>query len=1295
MATTTIGVKLDDDLRGRLRLAAERLGRTPHWLIKQSILTILERVERGDDLASVVGEGAQAVDGFDGVADPESGVQPFLEFAQNVQPQTVLRAKITAAYRRPEPECLPLLISEASLPAPVADQARQLARKLVEALRGKRRGGGVEALVHEYSLSSQEGVALMCLAEALLRIPDRATRDALIRDKISVGDWHSHVGNSPSLFVNAATWGLVVTGRLTTTSSESGLSSALTRLIGKGGEPLIRKGVDMAMRMMGEQFVTGQTISEALANSRKLEAKGFRYSYDMLGEAATTARDAERYYADYEQAIHAIGKAAARRGIYEGPGISIKLSALHPRYARAQQDRVMGELLPRLKALVVLGRSYDIGINIDAEESERLELSLDLLEALCFAPELAGWNGIGFVVQAYQKRAPFVLDYIIDLARRSGHRLMIRLVKGAYWDSEIKRAQQDGLEGFPVFTRKIHTDVSYLACARKLLAVPDAVFPQFATHNGHTLATIHAMAGGNYYAGQYEFQCLHGMGEPLYEEVVGKDKLNRPCRIYAPVGTHETLLAYLVRRLLENGANTSFVNRIGDESVSIDEMIADPVELARQVEPVGATHARIALPRDLFGDERPNSAGLDLTNEQRLASLSAALLSSGDTAYRAMPLLADGPQEGTARELRNPANHRDLVGRVIEASAEQVDAAMAHAVAAAPIWQSTPPDARAGCLKRAADLMETRMPQLLGLIVREAGKSLPNAIAEVREAVDFLRYYAGQVEASFSNDSHRPLGPVVCISPWNFPLAIFTGQVAAALAAGNPVLAKPAEETPLIAAVAIQLLREAGVPEGAVQLLPGAGDVGARLVADARTRAVMFTGSTEVARLIQKTLSERLSPEGKPIPLIAETGGQNALIVDSSALPEQVVADVLMSAFDSAGQRCSALRVLCLQEEAADRVLVMLKGAMAELVVGNPDRLSTDVGPVISQEAKAGILKHVAALRAKGRKVEELPLPAAAKHGTFVAPTLIELDSFTELTREVFGPVLHVVRYKRDRLDQLLDDINAAGYGLTFGVHTRIDETIVRVTEKIGAGNIYVNRNLIGAVVGVQPFGGHGLSGTGPKAGGPLYLNRLLAARPGGHGLGDAANAPPAVAEAYRAWLAAQGHKVEAEHCARYLASSLAGTVKDLAGPVGERNTYVIQPRGTIACLAQTESGLLLQLGAALATGNKALVQAAPGLKALVASLPPALKGWVSSAEDWTGAGPVAAVLFEGDSDALKSVNQQAAALAGPIVPVYGIDRDALALGSEDYPLDWLVAECSISTNTAAAGGNASLMTIG
>ncbi|HYD99584.1 MAG TPA: trifunctional transcriptional regulator/proline dehydrogenase/L-glutamate gamma-semialdehyde dehydrogenase [Alphaproteobacteria bacterium] len=1292
---TTLGVKVDDELRARLKEVAGQVGRTPHWLVKQAILSMLERAERGEDLLGAEPEAAPGIELAEGEPAEGAAPTPFLDFAQSVQPQTVLRAKITAAYRRPEEECLPLLLSAATLPKPVADRARATARKLVSALRDKGQGGGVEGLIHEFSLSSQEGVALMCLAEALLRIPDKPTRDALIRDKISTGDWRSHVGNSPSLFVNAATWGLVITGKLTSTASESGLSSALTRIIGKGGEPLIRKGVDMAMRMMGEQFVTGQTISEALANSRKMEAQGFRYSYDMLGEAATTAHDAERYYGDYEQAIHAIGKAAGGRGIYEGPGISIKLSALHPRYSRAQQDRVMGELLPKLKALALLARRYDIGLNIDAEEAERLELSLDLIESLCFDPDLAGWNGIGFVVQAYQKRAPFVLDFLIDLARRSGRRLMIRLVKGAYWDSEIKRAQLEGLEGFPVFTRKIYTDVSYIACARKLLAAPDAIYPQFATHNAHTLATIHSLAGENYYRGQYEFQCLHGMGEPLYEEVVGADKLDRPCRIYAPVGTHETLLAYLVRRLLENGANTSFVNRIQDPAVSIDELIADPVEQAKAIQPWGAPHPKIALPRDMFGAERQNSAGIDLTNEQRLASLSAALLASAEQPHRAAPLLAAGEAEGPAREIRNPADRRDLVGTVVDASEAQVDAALAGAVAAGPIWQSTPPAERAALLLRAADLLEARMPALLGLIVREAGKSLPNAIGEVREAVDFLRYYAVQVRDGFANDSHRPLGPVVCISPWNFPLAIFLGQVAAALAAGNTVLAKPAEETPLIAAAAVRLLREAGVPAGAVQLVPGAGDVGARLVSDSRTRGVMFTGSTEVARIIQKTLAKRLDPQGNPIPLIAETGGQNALVVDSSALPEQVVGDVLASAFDSAGQRCSALRVLCLQDDIADRVLTMLKGAMSELRVGNPDRLATDVGPVISAEAERMIRDHIEGMRAKGHRIHELPLPPACRNGTFVPPTLIEVGSVADLKREVFGPVLHVVRFKRDELPALIEAINGTGYGLTFGVHTRIDETIARVTERVEVGNVYINRNLIGAVVGVQPFGGHGLSGTGPKAGGPLYLRRLVAGRPTARPLPVPPPAAPLTpARTWCDWLAAQGRTAEAERCRAYLDRTGLGIVMELPGPVGERNVYGLAPRGAVLCHAQTAFGLRLQIGAALAAGNRAVVHAPAEAMATLDGLPAALRPMVETVADWRGA-DFDAVLFEGDSDALRAFNAAVAEEDGPIIGVQGATRDGLAAGREDYALDWLLLERSTSTNTAAAGGNASLMTIG
>ncbi|MDB0528673.1 trifunctional transcriptional regulator/proline dehydrogenase/L-glutamate gamma-semialdehyde dehydrogenase [Ralstonia solanacearum] len=1334
MATTTLGVKLDDASRERLKRAAQSIDRTPHWLIKQAIFTYLDQVERGqlpNDISGPAADGlpsaAEAVADMadtDG-AGAEAAVQPFLEFAQSVQPQSVLRAAITAAYRRPETEAIPMLLEQARLPGALSAEARQLARDLAGKLRSQKVGTGreglVQGLIQEFSLSSQEGVALMCLAEALLRIPDKPTRDALIRDKISNGNWQSHLGQSPSLFVNAATWGLLLTGKLVATHNEAGLSKALTRIIGKRGEPLIRKGVDMAMRLMGEQFVTGETISEALANARKYEAEGFRYSYDMLGEAAMTEADAQRYLASYEQAIRAIGQASGGRGIYEGPGISIKLSALHPRYARAQYDRTLNELYPRVKGLAMLAREYDIGINIDAEEADRLELSLDLLERLCFAPELAGWNGLGFVVQGYQKRCPFVLDYIIDLARRSKHRLMIRLVKGAYWDSEVKRAQVDGLEGYPVYTRKVYTDVSYLACARKLLAAPDAVFPQFATHNAHTLAAIYHMAGQNYYPGQYEFQCLHGMGEPLYEQVVGgkPGKLNRPCRIYAPVGTHETLLAYLVRRLLENGANTSFVNRIADESIPLDALVADPVAVVETMHAeegtLGLPHPKIPLPRQLYGDVRANSSGIDLANEQRLASLSSALLASTGMAWAAAPTIGDAPYAGgTPQPVRNPADLRDVVGHVTEATPADVDAALTAAAAAAPIWQATPPEARAALLERAADLMEGQMQNLMGLIIREAGKTLPNAISEVREAVDFLRYYAAQVRGGFSNDTHRPLGPVVCISPWNFPLAIFTGQVSAALAAGNPVLAKPAEQTPLIAAQAVRILREAGVPAGAVQLLPGRGEtVGAALVRDARTKGVMFTGSTEVARILQRTLAGRLDANGAPIPLIAETGGQNAMIVDSSALAEQVVADVLSSAFDSAGQRCSALRVLCLQDDVADRVLAMLKGGMAELAMGNPDRLATDVGPVIDAEARDNIAGHIDAMRAKGRRVHQAPVhasvPAACAHGTFVPPTVIELDSLSDLTREIFGPVLHVVRWKRTAKDtdgagltRLIEQINGTGYGLTLGIHTRIDETIAHIVERAHVGNLYVNRNIVGAVVGVQPFGGEGLSGTGPKAGGPLYLLRLLSTCPqdamraalaltAGAGTDietDERRALLAPFDALHDWARKQSPELAAQ-CDRLAVATATGAVLTLPGPTGERNTYMLLPRDAVLCVAADPADWLRQLAAVLAVGSEAVVQENPAIAEVLRALPSAVQSRVrvvASQED----AAFDAVLHHGDSDHLRALCEGLARRTGPIVGVQGLPH-----GGQGLALERLLIERSLSVNTAAAGGNASLMTIG
>ncbi|WP_317848036.1 trifunctional transcriptional regulator/proline dehydrogenase/L-glutamate gamma-semialdehyde dehydrogenase [Pseudomonas sp. HTZ2] len=1317
MATTTLGVKLDDPTRERLKAAAQSIDRTPHWLIKQAIFNYLEKLEGGATLNELNGHAASLGDDA-GDVQPDHSHQCFLEFAESILPQSVLRSAITAAYRRPEPEVVPMLLEQARLSTEQAEATNKLAAGIAEKLRNQKsasgRAGIVQGLLQEFSLSSQEGVALMCLAEALLRIPDKGTRDALIRDKISTGNWQPHLGNSPSLFVNAATWGLLLTGKLVSTHNESGLTSSLTRIIGKSGEPMIRKGVDMAMRLMGEQFVTGETIAEALANASKFEAKGFRYSYDMLGEAALTEHDAQKYLASYEQAIHSIGKASHGRGIYEGPGISIKLSALHPRYSRAQYERVMEELYPRLLSLTQLAKQYDIGLNIDAEEADRLELSLDLLERLCFEPSLAGWNGIGFVIQAYQKRCPYVIDYVIDLAKRSRHRLMIRLVKGAYWDSEIKRAQVEGLEGYPVYTRKVYTDVSYIACARKLLSVPEAIYPQFATHNAHTLSAIYHIAGQNYYPGQYEFQCLHGMGEPLYEQVVGKvseGKLNRPCRVYAPVGTHETLLAYLVRRLLENGANTSFVNRIADHSISIQELVADPVasieRMGTQEGSIGLPHPRIPMPRELYGSERANSAGIDMANEHRLASLSCALLATAHNDWKAAPLLACAASEQPAVQVLNPADHRDLVGHVQEATVEDVDNAIQCALNAAPIWQATPPAERAAILERAADLMEADIQPLMGLLVREAGKTYANAIAEVREAVDFLRYYAVQARNDFSNDSCRPLGPVVCISPWNFPLAIFSGQVAAALAAGNPVLAKPAEQTPLVAAQAVRLLLEAGIPEGVLQLLPGRGEtVGAGLVGDERVKGVMFTGSTEVARLLQRNIAGRLDNQGRPIPLIAETGGQNAMIVDSSALTEQVVIDVVSSAFDSAGQRCSALRVLCLQEDSADRVIEMLKGAMAESRLGNPERLSVDIGPVIDAEAKAGIEKHIQGMRDKGRTVYQVAIAEGEeiKRGTFVMPTLIELESFDELKREIFGPVLHVVRYNRKDLDQLIEQINASGYGLTLGVHTRIDETIAKVVDNVNAGNMYVNRNIVGAVVGVQPFGGEGLSGTGPKAGGPLYLYRLLSTRPAdaiarhfqrvdGEGKVDTVLRDQLIKPLHtlKTWAASSQLGELASLCDQFAAQSQSGISRVLPGPTGERNTYTVLPREHVLCLADNDADLLAQLAAVLAVGSSAVwADAEPG-KSLRARLPKELQAKVKLVADWQK-DDVAfdAVIHHGDSDQLRGVCEQVAKRAGAIVGVHG-----LSSGDHQIALERLVIERAVSVNTAAAGGNASLMTIG
>ena len=1205
-----------------------------------------------------------------------SAFVPFDALQREVkQDQTPLRDAITAAYRRDETEAVQWLLAQG---ASANADAYMLAHRLVSSVREKRtRSSGVDALMHEFSLSSEEGVALMCLAEALLRIPDSETADRLIADKISRGDWKKHLGESPSLFVNAATWGLLITGKLVSTNSEKNLGSALTRLIAKGGEPLIRKGVDMAMRMLGNQFVTGQTIEEALKNSRENETRGYRYSYDMLGEAALTEADARNYYASYESAIHAIGKASNGRGIKDGPGISIKLSALHPRYSRAQYARVMGELLPRVRSLVLLAKGYNIGINIDAEEADRLEISLDMLESLAFDPELAGFEGIGLVVQAYQKRCPFVIDFVVDLAKRSGRKFMVRLVKGAYWDAEIKRAQVDGMPGYPVYTRKVYTDVSYLTCARKLLAASDIIYPQFATHNAHSLSVIYTWAKADGIK-NYEFQCLHGMGETLYDQVVGSDKLDKACRIYAPVGSHETLLAYLVRRLLENGANSSFVNQIVDEKVAIDTLLADPFEQARAAG--GKPHPAIALPLQLFGAERKNSSGLDLVNEHMLTATAEGLAKQRQ--HKAMPLIAGPVEASDTAKVVNPAMSSDVVGQVQEATRADVDTALAAAAAFAGEWESTPVETRAAILERTADLFEQNGTELMALAVREAGKSLPNAIAELREAVDFLRYYAVEIRAAKAEGA---LGPVTCISPWNFPLAIFTGQVAAALAAGNVVLAKPAEQTPLIAHRAVELFLEAGCPRAALQLLPGRGEtVGAALTSDSRVKGVIFTGSTEVAQLINRTLAKRAEQEGIDIPLVAETGGQNALIVDSSALPEQVVQDVLSSAFDSAGQRCSALRVLFLQEDIADKTIKMLKGAMLELRVGSPDRLATDIGPVIDSEAQRNLLAHIERMRATARSHFALELPDSVNNaGTFVPPTVLEIGSMAELKHEVFGPVLHIVRYRRTDLGKVVDTINATGYGLTLGVHSRIDETIDFIVARAHVGNIYVNRNIVGAVVGVQPFGGEGKSGTGPKAGGPLYLKRLQRrAAP----LMEHSRVFDAGLDALLGWLRNNGHADVATLAQGYGRTSLSGVEIALPGPTGERNTLAFTPRGTVLCAPKTAAGLLNQLAASLANGNRALMLAAPDL--IPANLPALVKERVRfiGMEEIDASEFQIALLEAGLAGSLRS---KLAARPGAIVGI--VDTGA----SEPVALWRLVAERAVCVNTTAAGGNASLMTLG
>jgi RHH-type proline utilization regulon transcriptional repressor/proline dehydrogenase/delta 1-pyrroline-5-carboxylate dehydrogenase len=1017
-------------------------------------------------------------------------------------PADAAAARITGLYAADEATLVRELAAAAQLAPAERDLVLSRATELVARVRAKAgQQSPVESLMRQYDLSSEEGVLLMCVAEALLRIPDADTADKLIADKLGDADWDAHLGKSDSLFVNASTWGLMLTGRLIALGGETRRNpwAAFKRLVARSGEPVVRLGVRQAMRIMGHQFVMGRTIGEALDRSQDKDGRAYRHSFDMLGEAALTQADAERYFVAYQDAIRAIGARGPYPDLVAAPSISVKLSALHPRYEVAKRARVMAELVPKVLALAKLARSVGIPMTVDAEEADRLELSLAVLGEVFASPALSGWNGFGLAVQAYQKRATAVIDWLAAQAQRHKRRWNVRLVKGAYWDSEVKRAQVDGHAGYPVFTRKANTDVSYLACARSLFEHGDAFYPQFATHNAHTIAAIHHLARGR----PYEFQRLHGMGADLYAEVIGERNLDVPCRVYAPVGSHEDLLPYLVRRLLENGANTSFVNRIVDEATPIQSLVADPVDQVLGYESI--SHPRIPLPAEVFGDDRKNSMGINLANDHELAALSAAVNATTGP-WEALPLVQGHVVHGESRPVTDPADRRRVVGRWVAADAAAVDAALAAAVAAQPEWDRLPAASRATILEYAAELMEQRRAELIALCVREAGKTVPDSIAEVREAVDFLRYYAAQGRRMFGNPEALPgptgesnqlflhgRGVFVAISPWNFPLAIFTGQVAAALMAGNSVIAKPAEQTNLVGHAAVQILREAGVPPAVLQFLPGDGAVvGGALTRDPRVAGVVFTGSTETARIINRTLAAR---DAALAVLIAETGGQNAIIADSSALPEQLVKDAIGSAFTSAGQRCSAARVLFVQEDIADKVCTMLAGAMGELVVGDPGLLSTDVGPVIDDDARAILVDHAARMDREARLIRAIEPGPTCAHGTFFGPRAYEIPALSTLTREVFGPVLHVVRYAARDLDAVIAAINATGYGLTLGIHSRIDGTIEYIQQRVRAGNCYVNRNIIGAVVGVQPFGGEGLSGTGPKAGGPHYLARFATER--------------------------------------------------------------------------------------------------------------------------------------------------------------------------------------------------------
>jgi len=1208
------------------------------------------------------------------------------------QPVSALRKAIRDNYSADEASVMRKLIAQIRLDAGARDAVAAAGASIVDQVRSETSPSMMESFLAEYGLSTEEGVGLMCLAEALLRVPDAETIDELIYDKIEPSNWGAHLGNSSSPLINASTWALLLTGKVLQ-DDPTRPAAALRSLVRRVGEPLVRTAVAQAMKLLGRQFVLGQTIKEGMRNARELEKEGYTYSYDMLGEAARTGDDALRYHQAYARAIEAIAK-QARGDVRSSPGISVKLSALHPRYEYTHHATVMAELVPRALNLAQQAAAANIGFNIDAEEQDRLDLSLDVIDRLLCDESLAGWDGLGIVVQAYGKRAAPVIEALYDMAERNDRKIMVRLVKGAYWDTEVKLAQELGVASFPVFTRKINTDVSYMSCAQMLMDRRDRIYPQFATHNAHTCAAVLAMAGDD--KDSFEFQRLHGMGESLHQIVRASHGAH--CRIYAPVGAHRDLLAYLVRRLLENGANSSFVNQVVDAEIPSAEITRDPVA---EVEALGDAIANPAIraPLDLFAPERRNSKGYRINEPASILPLLQAREAFADHQWSAGPMLAgDPPPAGKPRRVVSPADAQRVVAEVRDATAEEVALALDAAAKGFEEWSSWPPGKRAGVLRRVADLYEENIAELTAITTREAGKMVLDGIAEVREAVDFLRYYANEAERLALEAPGEPCGIFVCISPWNFPLAIFSGQIAAALAAGNAVLAKPAEQTPVIAARAVALMREAGLPSAALQLLPGDGPtVGGPLTSDPRIAGVCFTGSTEVAQIIHRTLAQNAGPSAV---LIAETGGLNAMIVDSTALTEQAVRDILISSFQSAGQRCSALRLLYVQDEARERLLHMLFGAMESLTIGDPWELATDVSPVIDAEAQRDISAYTKAHEAAGRLLKSLPAPA---QGTYVSPAVIEVDGIADMEREIFGPILHVASFKARDIDRIVDDINARGYGLTFGLHTRIDDRVQQIVERIRAGNAYVNRNQIGAIVGSQPFGGEGLSGTGPKAGGPHYVERFQRraaieayAAPRGSAL------PVATLQALIDGLDARNWAARPDRVA-VLRKALAGsgsiirkalaetaafdmTPQTLPGPTGESNRLSLYPKGTVLCLGPSAEIAVAQAAQALGTGCAAVI-VAPQVDKMAqplgaAGAPVAAIDGVIDAEALVSLQGIAAVAAAGDSDWTRALRIELAKRPGAIIAL-----ETQLIAPERY-----VLERHLCIDTTAAGGNASLL---